>query len=121
LIWHELRRLGEEKPLIASVGDMAASGGYYLASAAEQIWAERTSVIGSIGVLGGKFTMVRRLPNMASRRIPLPRPAKRMRCVRRTPLRSLSGMTLRGRGCASRWNRYTPCLSIEWRQAERCH
>ena len=57
LIWHELRRLAATKPLIASVGDMAASGGYYLASAADQIWAEQTSLVGSIGVVGGKFTV----------------------------------------------------------------
>ena len=57
LIWHELRRLGSKKPLVASVGDVAASGGYYLASAAQHIWAERTSIVGSIGVIGGKFTI----------------------------------------------------------------
>jgi protease-4 len=55
LLWHELAQLKEEKPLIASVGNMAASGGYYLASAASQILAERTSIVGSIGVVGGKI------------------------------------------------------------------
>src|SRR5690606_3097938 len=56
LIWHELMQLREVKPLIASVGAMAASGGYYLASAAEHVFAERTSIVGSIGVVGGKFS-----------------------------------------------------------------
>jgi protease IV len=57
LIWHELRELGKKKPLIASVGGMAASGGYYLASAAQRIIAERTSIVGSIGVVGGKLVL----------------------------------------------------------------
>ncbi len=56
LLWHELRRLAERKPVVASVGDMAASGGYYLASATQKIVAEKTSWVGSIGVVGGKFT-----------------------------------------------------------------
>jgi protease-4 len=55
LLWLRLRELGEKKPLIACVGSMAASGGYYLASAARSIVAERTSIVGSIGVLGGKI------------------------------------------------------------------
>jgi protease IV len=57
LIWHELRELGKKKPLVASVGGMAASGGYYLASAAKRIVAERTSIVGSIGVVGGKIVL----------------------------------------------------------------
>lgn len=56
LLWHELRRLAERKPVVTSVGDMAASGGYYLASATQKIVAEKTSWVGSIGVVGGKFT-----------------------------------------------------------------
>ncbi len=55
LLWSRLRELGAKKPLIASVGSMAASGGYYLACAAETIVAEHTSIVGSIGVLGGKI------------------------------------------------------------------
>jgi protease IV len=57
LIWHELRKLEKKKPLIVSVGEMAASGGYYMASAADRIVAERTSIVGSIGVLGGKVAI----------------------------------------------------------------
>jgi protease-4 len=56
LLWHELRRLAERKPLVVSVGEMAASGGYYMACAAQKIVAEQTSWVGSIGVVGGKFT-----------------------------------------------------------------
>jgi protease-4 len=55
LIWHHLMRVRKKKPLIFSVGDMAASGGMYLASAADFIFAEPMSIVGSIGVVGGKI------------------------------------------------------------------
>jgi protease IV len=57
LIWHELMLLREQKPLVVSVGSMAASGGYYMACAGNRIFSEQTSIVGSIGVLGGKFTI----------------------------------------------------------------
>ncbi len=51
LIGARIRRLAEEKevPVIAFVEDVAASGGYWLASAADEIWADESSVVGSIG------------------------------------------------------------------------
>ena len=48
-------RPGGEKPVIISVGTMAASGGYYLACAGDRIYADPAAIIGSIGVVGGKF------------------------------------------------------------------
>lgn len=57
LIWREVMDLKKKKPVIASVGGMAASGGYYIACAADRIIAERTSIVGSIGVFGGKFVI----------------------------------------------------------------
>jgi protease-4 len=63
LIWHDLMELRKKKPLVASVGEMAASGGYYLACAANKVIAERTSIIGSIGVLGGKIVVNEALAN----------------------------------------------------------
>jgi len=57
LLWHELRELKKKKPIVASVGEMAASGGYYLACASDKIIAEPTSIVGSIGVLGGKIAI----------------------------------------------------------------
>ncbi len=57
LIWHELVELKQDKPLVVSVGDMAASGGYYMACGATRIVAEPTSIVGSIGVLGGKIAV----------------------------------------------------------------
>ena len=55
LIWHHLMRVRKKKPVIFSVGDMAASGGMYLASAGDFIFAEPMSIVGSIGVVGGKI------------------------------------------------------------------
>jgi protease-4 len=55
LIWSRLRALGQKKPVVTSVGSMAASGGYYLACASARIIAESTSIVGSIGVVGGKI------------------------------------------------------------------
>ena len=54
LIWHALMKLRDKKPIVVSVGDMAASGGYYLASTGNEIFAEPQSIVGSIGVVGGK-------------------------------------------------------------------
>lgn len=57
LIWHELMELRKKKPVVASIGSMAASGGYYIACAAQRVVAERTSIVGSIGVFGGKVVV----------------------------------------------------------------
>ncbi len=54
-LWRSLKTLKENgMPIIASVGDMAASGAYYAACAADKIVAEAGSVVGSIGIYGGK-------------------------------------------------------------------
>ena len=53
LIWAELKR--SKKPVVASMGDVAASGGYYIAMAAKRIFAEPSTITGSIGVFGGKL------------------------------------------------------------------
>jgi protease-4 len=54
-MWREIVRTGEEKPLIVSMGDYAASGGYYMSMPAERIFASPGTVTGSIGVFGGKL------------------------------------------------------------------
>ena len=51
LIWRAVRKLAAEKPVVASLGDTAASGGYYLAMGANEIVAEATTLTGSIGVV----------------------------------------------------------------------
>jgi protease-4 len=52
-----VRRVREEKPVIASMGDVAASGGYYIASQAERILANRGTITGSIGVIAMLFNL----------------------------------------------------------------
>jgi len=52
IIWREAMLLAEAKPLITSMGDVAASGGYYIASPSHKIVAEPTTITGSIGVFG---------------------------------------------------------------------
>jgi protease IV len=54
-MWQAARRVAKDKPVIISVGSMAASGGYYLASSGDYIFADPTAIVGSIGVVGGKF------------------------------------------------------------------
>jgi protease-4 len=55
-IWREVARARERgKPVIVSMGDVAASGGYYVAAPADKIVAEPATLTGSIGVLGGKI------------------------------------------------------------------
>jgi len=54
---HELAALAAEKPLVTSMGDVAASGGYYVAVAAHAIVAQPTTVTGSIGVIGARVTL----------------------------------------------------------------
>ena len=52
VIWRETVLAKNEKPLVVSFGDVAASGGYYIACAADKIFASPTSITGSIGVFG---------------------------------------------------------------------
>lgn len=51
-IWREVELLREEKPVVVSMGGMAASGGYYISCGANQIYAEPTTLTGSIGIFG---------------------------------------------------------------------
>ena len=52
IIWREVMLAKKEKPVIVSMGDYAASGGYYISCAATEIVAEPTTITGSIGVFG---------------------------------------------------------------------
>jgi len=51
-IWHQVMNIKAKKPIIVSMGDMAASGGYYISCAADYIYAEPTTITGSIGIFG---------------------------------------------------------------------
>ena len=57
IIWRELALARDDKPIIASMSDVAASGGYYIAMPAHAIVAQSATLTGSIGVVGGKFAL----------------------------------------------------------------
>ena len=57
LLWKAIEEVKKSKPVLVSIGNVAASGGYYIASAADQIFADPLSITGSIGVFAS-------LPNM---------------------------------------------------------
>ena len=52
VIWREVKLASETKPVVASMSDVAASGGYYIAAAADTIMADKTTITGSIGIFG---------------------------------------------------------------------
>lgn len=56
-MWREIIRTKEKKPLVVSMGDYAASGGYYMSMSADRIFASPGTITGSIGVFGGKLNM----------------------------------------------------------------
>ena len=65
LVWRAVREAqGRGKPVVVSMGDVAASGGYYVAAAADAIVAEPSSLTGSIGVVYAKFDLSEVLANV---------------------------------------------------------
>lgn len=75
LMWRAAMRARDKKPLIASMGDVAASGGYYVASAAHAIFAEENTITGSIGVFGLLFNAEGLLGDLGVRSVELKRGA----------------------------------------------
>jgi len=57
LIARTVIALKEKKPVIAAMGNVAASGGYYISAPAHEIWAHKATITGSIGVVGGKVVL----------------------------------------------------------------
>jgi protease-4 len=57
VIWREAMLTKEKKPVVVSMGDVAASGGYWIATASSAIVAEPTTITGSIGIYAGKFNL----------------------------------------------------------------
>jgi len=57
LIWREVERIKPRKPVVAFMGAVAGSGGYYVACGANRIVAQPTTITGSIGVVSGKLTI----------------------------------------------------------------
>ncbi len=59
VIWREAQLTREEKPVVVSMGNVAASGGYWIATASDEIVAEPTTLTGSIGIYAGKFNLAK--------------------------------------------------------------
>ncbi len=57
LIWHAMNDLKAVKPVVVSMGGVAASGGYYISAGANRIYADENTLTGSIGVVGGKLAI----------------------------------------------------------------
>ena len=57
IIWHAVEAAKQKKPVVVSMADVAASGGYYIAASANKIIAQPSTITGSIGVVGGKPVM----------------------------------------------------------------
>jgi len=96
LIWHEMMELRKKKPILVSVGNMAASGGYYIACASQRIFAERTSIVGSIGVFGGKINVAPALDQFgihAETFAASPEPGAAARAAESSPLTSWDDAT----------------------------
>jgi protease IV len=89
LIWRELMLMRKQKPVVASIGSMAASGGYYIASGATKIVAPDSAIVGSIGVFGGKIVFGEALGRLGvtSHAFPAnPDPVKGLRALHESPL-----------------------------------
>ena len=54
IIWHAVEAANQKKPVVVSMSDVAASGGYYISASAAKIVAQPSSITGSIGVVAGK-------------------------------------------------------------------
>lgn len=63
VIWRETKLAASRKTFVVSMGDLAASGGYYIACGANKIFAEPTTITGSIGVFGLMFNVQKLLNN----------------------------------------------------------
>jgi protease-4 len=73
LIWHAVEALRAKKPVIVSMSDVAASGGYYISAGATKIFAMPDTLTGSIGVVGGKLALAGALSKVGVTTFPIGR------------------------------------------------
>jgi protease IV len=71
LIWEAVALVKAKKPVIVSMSDVAASGGYYIASGATKIYAQADTLTGSIGVVGGKIAPAGALAKLGVNTFPM--------------------------------------------------
>lgn len=73
LIWHAMEQLKSKKPVVVSMGGVAASGGYYISCGADRIYADASTLTGSIGVVGGKLAIGGALEKLGVKSFPVGR------------------------------------------------
>lgn len=73
LIWRKVDDLRSKKPVVVSMGDVAASGGYYISMGANRIIAEPGTLTGSIGVVGGKLNLAGGLEKLGVHKVTIAR------------------------------------------------
>ncbi len=78
LIWHAVEKLKSKKPVVVSMGGVAASGGYYISAGANRIFADENTLTGSIGVVGGKLAIGGALEKIGVKSFPVGRGKRSM-------------------------------------------
>jgi len=73
ILWQTVAQAKKAKPVVVSMGGVAASGGYYIGCGASKVFASRTTLTGSIGVVGGKIAVERGLKKIGVGAFPLGR------------------------------------------------
>ncbi len=73
IIWQAMREVSAKKPVIVSMGGVAASGGYYISAGGSRIFADRNTLTGSIGVVGGKLVVGQALKEIGIDTYPMAR------------------------------------------------
>lgn len=73
ILWQTVAEAKKVKPVVVSMGGVAASGGYYIGCGASKVFASRTTLTGSIGVVGGKLAIGRGLKKIGVSAFPLGR------------------------------------------------
>ena len=73
ILWQTVAEAKKKKPVIVSMGGVAASGGYYIGCGATKVFASRTTLTGSIGVVGGKLAIGRGLKKIGVSAFPVGR------------------------------------------------
>jgi protease-4 len=73
LIWHAVSAAAATKPVVVSMGSVAASGGYYISAGATRIFADANTLTGSIGVVGGKLALGGALDKIGVQSFPMGR------------------------------------------------
>lgn len=75
IIWQEVKLARAKKPVIVSMSDVAASGGYYIGMGADSIFAQAGSLVGSIGVFSGKLSFKEFYKKIGINKVEIPRGA----------------------------------------------